>query len=76
MNLIDVLIVVAVVAVLALCIRSFTKHGDECADCASAGSCTAADRARGRCVATEDMLRRVDEALAEKKTGEGEDARG
>ena len=71
MSGIDVVIVVAVAAVLAQCVRSFVRHKDGCADCASAGSCSASARAQGRCVATEDMLRRADAALGESERGRG-----
>jgi hypothetical protein len=71
MSAIDVVILACVVAVLALCVRSFARHKDGCADCASAGSCSASARAEGRCVATEDMLRRADAALSKAERGGG-----
>ena len=64
MSPIDIVIVVAVVAVLAVCFRSFAKGKAECADCTAEG-CSARNRAAGKCVAAEDMLQRVDKALAE-----------
>ncbi|MGI6755078.1 MAG: FeoB-associated Cys-rich membrane protein [Atopobiaceae bacterium] len=63
MSGIDIVILVMVIAVLAICIRSFTKGGSECADCASSGSCSAYSRAQGKCIAAEDMLKRASEAL-------------
>lgn len=63
MSVIDIVIVAAVAVVTVLCLRS-ASHNEDCADCASAGICSAADRAAGRCVQADDMLARVDAAFA------------
>ena len=64
MNVMDIVIIAAVAALLALCIRSFLKGGGECADCTAEG-CTAHNRRHGKCAAADDMLHRVDAAFAE-----------
>lgn len=63
MSLIDLVIIAVVAVATVLCIRSFRRN-DDCADCASAGICSAADRAAGHCVQADDMLARVDAAFA------------
>lgn len=62
----NIVIVAIVVALFALCIRSFVKNGgtENCADCTVEG-CNASLRAQGKCVAAEDMLERVNKAVAD-----------
>lgn len=64
MNVLDLIIIAAVVAVFVLCIRYLSRHNEDCADCTHADSCTAASRASGHCVAADDMMKRVDAAFA------------
>ena len=53
MNPLDVVIVLAVAAVVALCVRSIARgETSECSTCGDAG-----------CRAADDMLRRANEAL-------------
>ena len=62
MSPLDVIIILAVAAVLVLCIR-FIAHGgaSECSTCGDTG-CTARYTG-GRCPAADDMLRRANKAL-------------
>ena len=62
MNPLDVVIVLAVAAVVALCGRSIARgETSECSTCGDAG-CTARYTG-GHCRAADDMLRRANEAL-------------
>lgn len=59
------IIIVAIVAYIAYrCIRSLIRDGGEnCAACGSASTCEARITGQGKCVAAEDMLKRVDAAF-------------
>ena len=62
MNPLDIAIILAVVAAVALCVRSIVRgQASECSTCGDAG-CTARN-AGGHCRAADDMLRRASEAL-------------
>ena len=61
MNPLDVVILLAVAAVVALCVRSIARETSECSTCGDAG-CTARYTG-GHCRAADDMLRRANEAL-------------
>lgn len=62
----DFIIIAAIVALLALAVRSIARGGaGGCSDCGSRGTCTA--RATGgRCSAADDMLRRAESALGKR----------
>ncbi len=63
----DVVILVAVVAAVALCVRYLVRSSrNGCSDCASASSCNAYATG-GTCKAANDMLRNVDAAFSAKK---------
>ncbi|GEM_PF-721122 len=67
MNILDVLIILAVVFAFVGAIRSLIKGSKNgCAGCASAPSCTAAQTG-GKCPAAEDMLSRAEKAVDEGK---------
>ncbi len=62
MNPLDVVIVLAVAAVVALCVRSIARgETSECSTCGDTG-CTARYNG-GHCRAADDMLRRANQAL-------------
>ncbi len=63
MGIADVVIVLAVIALLGLCVRSFVKGGSECSGCASGASCSARATGKGSCSAAQDMLARANAAL-------------
>ena len=63
MGLADVVIVLAVIALLGLCVRSFVTGGSECSGCASGASCSARATGKGSCSAAQDMLARANAAL-------------
>ncbi|MEE8681557.1 MAG: FeoB-associated Cys-rich membrane protein [Olsenella sp.] len=67
MNILDVLIILAVVFAFVLAVRSLIKGSKNgCAECGSRGSCTAA--ATGSpCPVAEDMLARAEKAVDEGK---------
>ena len=64
MGIADVLIVLIVVAVFALCVRSIVRsqRSGECADCASGGSCTA--HRGGRCRESAKLMADASAAVA------------
>lgn len=65
MNLFDIVIIVAVALVTALCVRSIVHSKDAgCASCSETGC--VARYTGGRCKVADDMVRRADAALGEK----------
>ena len=65
MGVADILIIAAIAVVAFLCVRSIVRSartGGECATCPSGALCSAADRKAGRCMATDDMLKRMEAA--------------
>ncbi|MGN0070771.1 MAG: FeoB-associated Cys-rich membrane protein [Atopobiaceae bacterium] len=67
MNILDVLIIVAVVFAFVLAVRSLIKGSKNgCAECGSRGSCTAA-LTGGACPAAEDMLSKAEKAVDDGK---------
>lgn len=62
MGVTDVVVIVAVGVVFALCVRYLhTSNRKGCSSCGSRSTC--ASRLAGRCSAADDMVRRADEAL-------------
>lgn len=65
MGVADIVIVAVVALAVFGCVRYLIrsqKAGGACATCGSASVCSVADRAAGRCRATDEMLARMDEA--------------
>jgi len=62
MGITDIVIVVAVAVVFALCVRYlYTSNRNGCSSCGSKSTC--ASRLTGRCSAADDMVKRADQAL-------------
>ncbi len=65
MSPVDVVIILAVAAIVALCVRRLLKgEAGGCSDCASGASCTARKTGRGSCKVAADMVARADAALS------------
>lgn len=67
MNILDVLIILAVVFAFVCAVRSIIKGSKNgCAGCASSSSCTAAQTG-AECPAAKDMLARAEKAVGDGK---------
>lgn len=66
MHVIDIVILLAVAAAVALCIRSLVKglKGGECSGCSSVKSCTAHSTKDGHCGVAQKMIADADAAIA------------
>ncbi len=65
MGLVDIVIVVAVAAAVAFCVRRLAKGGaGGCGDCGSRSTCTARATGEGTCKVAQDMVAKADAALA------------
>lgn len=65
MGLVDIVIVVAVAAAVAFCVRRLAKGGaGGCGDCGSRSTCTARTTGEGTCKVAQDMVAKADAALA------------
>ena len=62
MNVVDIIIIGAVLALVALAVRSIARSGGDCSSCGSRGSC-AARVSGGTCTAAQRMLRDAERAL-------------
>lgn len=62
MNITDIVIVAVVVAIFAVCVRSFIRSNanGECADCALDGNCSVHDS--GHCEISEDIVAKAAQA--------------
>ncbi|HIY50880.1 MAG TPA: FeoB-associated Cys-rich membrane protein [Candidatus Olsenella avicola] len=65
MGPVDVVILVAVLALVALAIRSVVRSGGDCSSCGSRGSCSA-HASGGTCTAAQRMLRDAERALGKR----------
>ncbi|MBP3884476.1 MAG: FeoB-associated Cys-rich membrane protein [Olsenella sp.] len=72
MGLVDIVIIAAVAAALAFCVRRLARGGaGGCGDCASSSSCSARATGEGTCRVAKDMVARADAALREKGPRQG-----
>lgn len=67
MGPIDIVIIVAVMAALALCVRHLARGEGECSSCSSAGTCAVHASGKGYCPQAARMLADADRALGSTK---------